>query len=60
MLSAAVRAYYIGRRRRAAATFRRVARLVATYCFALVGVSLASREQILAARSSIVLLRAGL
>lgn len=48
MLSAAVRAYCIGRRRRAAATFGAWLGAVAIYGMALVGVSLASREQVLA------------
>jgi len=47
MLSASVRAYYVGRRRRAAATFGAWIGAVAIYGVALVGVSLASRERVL-------------
>jgi len=48
MLSTAIRAFYMGRRRRAAATFGAWLGALAIYGMALVGVSLASREQVLA------------
>lgn len=48
MLGAVARAYFIGRRRRAAATFGAWLGMLAIYFTFLAGISLASREQVLA------------